>query len=67
MFSAFPTIRSSFQSSSLKKLTTQLTTHFVEALRTTTNNDKQENAILYLISNAYANNHEQPRTAKNTK
>ncbi|KAA2161088.1 hypothetical protein EA242_02785 [Escherichia coli] len=67
MFSAFPTIRSSFQSSSLKKLTTQLTTHFVEALRTTTNNDKQENAILHLISNAYANNHEQPRTAKNTK
>ncbi|EFB5120055.1 hypothetical protein FQF12_04765 [Escherichia coli] len=67
MFSAFPTIRSSLQSSSLKKLTTQLTTHFVEALRTTTNNNKQENEILHLISNTYTNNHEQPRTVKNTK
>ncbi|EIQ10766.1 hypothetical protein SFCCH060_2385 [Shigella flexneri CCH060] len=42
MFSAFPTIRSSFQSSSLKKLTTQLTTHFAEARQTTTNSNKQE-------------------------
>ncbi|OKW45854.1 hypothetical protein AWP79_17950 [Escherichia coli] len=67
MFSAFPTIRSSFQSSSLKKLTTQLTTHFVEALRTTTNNNKQENTIIQYISNTYTNNHEQTRTAKNTK
>ncbi|EFO1585203.1 hypothetical protein DWH06_23320 [Escherichia coli] len=67
MFSAFPTIRSSFQSSSLKKLTTQLTTHFVEALRTATNNNKQENRIIHLISNIYANNYEQPRTTKNTK
>ncbi|EAC1427906.1 hypothetical protein B6R18_01520 [Escherichia coli] len=67
MFSAFPTIRSSFQSSSLKKLTTQLTTHFVEALRTTTNNNKQENTIIQYISNTYTNNHEQPRTTKNTK
>ncbi|EFI9544382.1 hypothetical protein G3042_000075 [Escherichia coli] len=67
MFSAFPTIRSSFQSSSLKKLTTQLTTHFVEALRTTTNNNKQENRIIYFLSNTYINNHKQPRTTKNTK
>ncbi|EFB3088889.1 hypothetical protein FCV42_09165 [Escherichia coli O157:H7] len=67
MFSAFPTIRSSFQSSSPKKLTTQLTTHFVEALRTTTNNNKQENATFHLISNIYPNNYEQPRTTKNTK
>ncbi|EFA5014745.1 hypothetical protein FJQ53_07580 [Escherichia coli] len=67
MFSAFPTIRSSFQSSSLKKLTTQLTTHFVEALRTTTNNNKQENRIIYCLSNTYTNNHKQPRTTKNTK
>ncbi|EEU9437870.1 hypothetical protein C6A50_22165 [Escherichia coli] len=67
MFSAFPTIRSSFQSSSLKKLTTQLTTHFVEALRTTTNNNKQENRIIYCLSNTYINNHKQPRTTKNTK
>ncbi|EFW2205869.1 hypothetical protein FZ560_17805 [Shigella sonnei] len=63
MFSAFPTIRSSFQSSSLKKLTT----HFVEALRTTTNNNKQENRIIYCLSNTYINNHKQPRTTKNTK
>ncbi|TIK46167.1 hypothetical protein EYX89_05520 [Escherichia coli] len=67
MFSAFPTIRSSFQSSSLKKLTTQLTTHFVEALRTTTNNNKQENRIIYCLSNTYMNNHKHPRTTKNTK
>ncbi|TJM29722.1 hypothetical protein C9053_00210 [Escherichia coli] len=67
MFSAFPTIRSSFLSSNLKKLTTQLTTHFVEALRTTTNNNKQENTTIQYISNTYTNNHEQPRTTKNTK
>ncbi|EEY5509136.1 hypothetical protein ERU74_00265 [Escherichia coli] len=67
MFSAFPTIRSSFQSSSLKKLTTQLTTHFVEAQQTTTNNTEQENQLNLYISNTYANNREQPRTTKNTK
>ncbi|EFB1318441.1 hypothetical protein F3C34_17175 [Shigella sonnei] len=67
MFSAFPTIRSSFQSSSLKKLTTQLTTHFAEPRQTTTNSNKQESQLNHCISNIYTNNHEHPRTTKNTK
>ncbi|EEW2573440.1 hypothetical protein DPV24_22290 [Escherichia coli] len=63
----FPLSDPLFSPPASKKLTTQLTTHFVEALRTTTNNNRQENEILHLISNTYTNNHEQPRTAKNTK
>ncbi|API38217.1 hypothetical protein C7U82_12010 [Escherichia coli] len=35
------------------KLTTQLTTHFVEALRTTTNNNKQKGNLLMVLLNRY--------------
>ncbi|EES8063195.1 TPA: hypothetical protein SI588_002986 [Escherichia coli] len=35
------------------KLTTQLTTHFVEALRTTTNNNKQKGNLLAVLLNRY--------------
>ncbi|EOV3871553.1 hypothetical protein ACOPYW_004513, partial [Escherichia coli] len=35
------------------KLTTQLTTHFVEALRTTTNNNKQKGNLLGVLRNRY--------------
>ncbi|EEZ6372638.1 hypothetical protein DDB09_003416 [Escherichia coli] len=35
------------------ELTTQLTTHFVEALRTTTNNNKQKGNLLVVLLNRY--------------
>ncbi|EFE7841909.1 hypothetical protein F3641_21920, partial [Escherichia coli] len=35
------------------ELTTQLTTHFVEALRTTTNNNKQKGILLVVLLNRY--------------
>ncbi|EHC5798508.1 hypothetical protein JS868_003053 [Escherichia coli] len=34
-------------------MTTQLTTHFVEALRTTTNNNKQKGNLLAVLLNRY--------------
>ncbi|EDS4115548.1 hypothetical protein IW82_001616 [Salmonella enterica subsp. enterica serovar Braenderup] len=44
-----------FSSHKLKtsKLTTQLTTHFVEALRTTTNNNKQMENLLVVLLNRH--------------
>lgn len=34
-------------------MTTQLTTHFVKALRTTTNNNKQKGNLLAVLLNRY--------------
>ena len=34
-------------------MTTQLTTHFVEALRTTTNHNKQKGNLLAVLLNRY--------------
>lgn len=43
----------SIQELKTSKLTTQLTTHFVEALRTTTNNNKQKGNLLAVLLNRY--------------
>ncbi|EHA6402099.1 TPA: hypothetical protein JS263_001412 [Escherichia coli] len=43
----------SIQELKTSKMTTQLTTHFVEALRTTTNNNKQKGNLLAVLLNRY--------------